>query len=298
MARQSIIDTHVHFWNMATPDEGMRWVWLEKDFVHPILGDIDAMKSVKYGIDAVAAESRFADVSGFVHVQAALGSPDPVQETRWLTRMLETAPVPFTIVAHADLGTDDAMAQLDGHAESAAFVGVRDFAAEGMLASGETNPVYEESLRVLAERDIMYDLDCEWMNMPAATALANRHPELKIVLEHIGFPRARDDEYFANWKRGVQELATAPNVTMKISGLAMTDPQFTRESLRRWVDTCVETFGPDRCVLGSNWPVDRLYSSYDVIMDLYRDYISALSTDEQAKIMHDNAARIYKLPTR
>lgn len=295
MTRHPIIDTHVHFWDMATPGLGLKWVWLEKEFVHPILGDIDAMKSVKYTIDSVFAESRFADVSGFVHVQAALGSEDPVVETQWLTRMRENAPVPFTIVAHADLGTEDARAQLDGHGESPYFVGVRDFAAEPMLASGEINPVYEESLRLMTERGLVFDLDCEWMNMPAGTALARRHPELNVVLEHIGFPRARDDEYFSNWKRSLAELASAPNVTVKISGLAMTDPRFTAESLRRWVDACVEAFGPDRCVLGSNWPVDRLYSSYDVIMDLYRDYIAGLSESEQAKILSENAARLYKL---
>jgi predicted TIM-barrel fold metal-dependent hydrolase len=295
MARHPIIDTHVHFWNMATPDDGIKWVWLEKDFVHPILGDIDGMKSVKFDINHVFAESRFADVSGFVHVQAAIGSDDPVDETRWLTRMRETAPVPFTIVAHADLGSDDAMRQLDGHAESPYFVGIRDFASEPMLASGQINPVYEESLKVLTQRGIVFDLDCEWFNMGAALELARRHPELQIVLEHIGFPRSRDDEYYASWNSAIRELAGAENVTCKISGLAMTDPLFTKESLRRWVDSCVEAFGADRCVLGSNWPVDRLYSSYDVIMDLYREYISGLSDAEQAKILSENAARLYKL---
>jgi predicted TIM-barrel fold metal-dependent hydrolase len=295
MARHPIIDTHVHFWNMATPDDGMKWVWLEKDFVHPILGDIDGMKSVKFDINHVFAESRFADVSGFVHVQAAIGSDDPVDETRWLTRMRETAPVPFTIVAHADLGSDDAMRQLDGHAESPYFVGIRDFASEPMLASGQINPVYEESLKVLTQRGIVFDLDCEWFNMGAALELARRHPELQIVLEHIGFPRSRDDEYYASWNSAIRELAAAENVTCKISGLAMTDPLFTKESLRRWVDSCVEAFGADRCVLGSNWPVDRLYSSYDVIMDLYREYISGLSDAEQGRILSENAARLYKL---
>ncbi|MBX3098112.1 MAG: amidohydrolase family protein [Salinibacterium sp.] len=295
MTRHPIIDTHVHFWNMATPDEGMQWVWLEKDFVHPILGDIDGMKSLKFDINHVVAESRFADVSGFVHVQAAIGSDDPVKETRWLTRMRATAPVPFTIVAHADLGSDDAMRQLDGHAESPYFVGVRDFASEPMLASGEINPVYEASLEVLADRGITFDLDCEWFNMGAALELARRHPNLQVVLEHIGFPRSRDDAYFESWNGAIRDLAKAENVTCKISGLGMTDPLFTKESLRRWVDSCVEAFGADRCVLGSNWPVDRLYSSYDVIMDLYREYISELSDSEQAKILSENAARLFKL---
>lgn len=295
MSRHPIIDTHVHFWNMATPDEGMQWVWLEKEFLHPIIGDIDGMKSVKYDIEHVYAESRFADVSAFVHVQAAIGSTDPVLETQWLTRMRENAPVPFTIVAHADLGTDDAMRQLDGHGESPYFVGVRDFMSESILASGDTNPVFEASLRVMAERGLAFDLDCEWMNMGAALELAQRHPNLEIVLEHIGFPRSRDDAYYASWKAALTEFAQADNVTCKISGLGMTDPRFTEESLRRWVDGCVEAFGPQRCVLGSNWPVDRLYSSYDVIMDLYRGYISGLSASEQAMILSDSAARIYKL---
>jgi predicted TIM-barrel fold metal-dependent hydrolase len=295
MTRHPIIDTHVHFWNMATPDEGMQWVWLEKDFVHPILGDIDGIKSVKFDVNHVLAESRFADVSSFVHVQAAIGSSDPVLETRWLTRMRENSTVPFTIVAHADLGRDDAMRQLDEHAESPYFVGIRDFASETMLASGEINPVFEQSLKVVAERGLAFDLDCEWMNMGAALELAQRHPDLQIVLEHIGFPRSRDDAYFESWSTAIAGLASADNVTCKISGLGMTDPLFTRESLRRWVDGCVEAFGPERCVLGSNWPVDRLYSSYDVIMDLYRAYISGLSDSEQAKILSENAASIFKL---
>jgi len=293
--RHPIIDTHVHFWDMVTPGSGLAWVWLEKGFVHPILGDIDAIKSDKFEIDALVAESRFADVSGFVHVQAAIGSADPVDETRWLTRMREHSTVPFTIVAHADLGTEHARAQLDGHAESPYFAGIRDFNSEVMLASGETNPVYEESLTEMARRGVTFDLDCEWMNMGAALELAQRHPDLQVVLEHIGFPRSRDDEYFASWRSAITNLAGADNVTCKISGLGMTDPHFTRESLERWVDSCVEAFGPDRCVLGSNWPVDRLYSSYDVIMNLYRDYISELSDSEQAKILSGNAARIFKL---
>ena len=139
----------------------------------------------------------------------------------------------------------------------------------------------------------MFDLDCEWMNMPAALELARRQPNLKIVLEHIGFPRRRDDEYFANWEKAVRVLAQAPNVTMKISGVAMTDQRFTKESLRKWVEVCLDAFGADRCVLGSNWPVDRLYSSYDVIMDIYREFISSLSLAEQLKICNLNAARLY-----
>lgn len=296
MSRDSIVDTHVHFWDMRNPDPGLAWVWLDKDADHPIIGNIDAIKMLAYDINGVWAEARFADVSAFVHVQAAIGSDDPVKETVWLTRMREDAPVPFTIVGDAALGSDDAMRQLDGHGESPYFVGIRDFNSESMLESGVVTPQFEASLDVMAERGLVLDLDCGWPNMTAARDLALRHPDLTVVLQHIGFPRSRDDEYFANWAAGMRTLAEAPNVTCKVSGLAMTDPRFTAESLRRWIDAPLEIFGPDRCVLGSNWPVDRLYSSYDVIMDIYRDRLSALfAPDDQRKVLSENAARIYRL---
>ena len=296
MERFPIIDTHVHFWDMRNPDPGMAWSWIGKDVDHPILGDIDAIKMLKYDINSIWAEARFADVSAFVHVQAAIGSDDPVKETRWLTRMRESdPPAPFTIIAEAALGDAGASAVLAGHAESPYFVGIRDFTAEPYLASGEVSSTYEASLAELAANQWVFDVDCEWMNMPSLVELAGRHPDLPIVLEHIGFPRERDDEYFESWRGGLQALASADNITCKISGVAMTDPRFTQESLRRWVETCLETFGPDRCVLGSNWPVDRLFSGYERIMDYYRDYASTLSESEQRRVFSENAARLYRL---
>jgi predicted TIM-barrel fold metal-dependent hydrolase len=287
-----IIDTHVHFYDMTHPE--LKWVWLEKDFIHPILGNIDALKAKQYVVENFHAESRFAGVEGVVHVQAAIGSPNPVTETKWLTEMNKKSPIPIRIVADCALGGADAISQLEQHAKSKLFVGIRDFNAEPLFASKEINPTYEKSLKWMAKNDILFDLDCEWMNMGEARKLAERHPDLQIVLEHIGFPRKRTDAYFENWKKAVKDLAKAKNVTMKISGVAMTDPQFSKKSLKPWVDTCVNAFGPDRCVLGSNWPIDRLYSSYDVIMNFYREYIDKLSTSEQKKILNKNAAKLYK----
>lgn len=295
MARLPIIDTHVHFWDLRNPRENLDWVWLPAGLDHPILGNIDNIKSLRYDIEGVWAEARFADVESFVHVQAAIGSKDPVEETRWLEEMRANAPVAFSIVGHVDLTTEDAVKQLDGHQEaSPVFAGVRDFAVEPALAAGDLD-VLDTGLRQLVERDLLLDMDCEWHNMGAGLAVAERHPDLKIVLEHIGFPRSRDDAYFDSWSKGIRKLAQAPNVTCKISGLAMTDPRFTRESLRPWVATCVEAFGPDRIVLGSNWPIDRLYSSYDVIMDLYREYVGGYTVDEQAKMLAGNARSLYRL---
>ena len=290
-AAMPIIDTHIHLWDFKHPE--LKWDWLKPNSVHPVLGEINAIKSEQFVLEDLWSEARFAGIEAFVHIQAAIGSPDPVTETRWLTEMASSGPVPLRIVGDCSLGSDGAIAELEQHCGSPLFVGIRDFNAEPMLATGITNSIYEESLEFLSKNSLVFDLDCEWMNMPAALKMAERHPNLKIVLEHIGFPRRRDDEYFSNWKKGVRTIAQAPNVTMKISGLGMTDRKFTEESLRQWVEVSLEAFGPDRCVLGSNWPVDRLFSSYDVIMGFEREYISALSISEQALICNKNAKRLY-----
>lgn len=290
--RIPIIDTHVHFFDFSHPE--LKWVWLEPGYLHPIIGNINAIKAQQYVVQDFRAESRFAGVEGVVHVQAAIGSPNPVTETQWLTEMNKNSPIPIRIVADCDLGAPNAIAQLEEHASSSLFVGIRDFKAEPMLAAKRIISSYETSLQWMAQNKIVFDLDCEWMNMHEARKLADRHPNLSIVLEHIGFPRERTDIYFTNWRKAIEELSHATNITMKISGVAMTDPFFTKKSLEPWINDCLNTFGPDRCVIGSNWPVDRLYSSYDPIMGFYRESLEKLSIFEQEKILNKNASRLYK----
>lgn len=287
-----IIDTHMHLWDIKHPE--LKWSWLEKDAIHPVLGNIDAIKSVAFVLDNLWAESRFSTIEGFVHVQAAIGSPNPVTETIWLTEMAKKGPVPMRIIGDCSLGGENAIKELDAHLQSPLFVGIRDFNAEQLFMRKEVNPTYEASLTYMTKHNLVFDLDCEWQNMPEALKLAQRHPELEIVLEHIGYPRRRDAAYFASWKDAINKLATAHNVTMKISGLPMTDPLCSKESLRPWAEASLEAFGPGRCVLGSNWPVDRLYISYATIIEFMREYIATLSQAEQALICSANAKRLYR----
>lgn len=293
MAKQiPIIDTHAHFFDFSHPE--LKWDWLERGFIHPIIGNIEAIKAPQYVVENFRAESRFAGVEGVVHVQAAIGSLDPVAETIWLTEMNKKSPIPIRIVGDCDLGKVDSIAQLERHADSKLFVGIRDFKTEMMLAAKKINPNYESALKWMAKKQVVLDLDCEWMNMGEARKFAERHPDLPIVLEHIGFPRKRTKEYFENWRKAIKNLAKAGNVTIKISGVGMTDPLFTKQSLKPWIDTCLNAFSADRCIIGSNWPVDRLFSSYDLIMGYYREFVEKLSPSEQRKILNKNAAALYK----
>lgn len=290
---EPLLDTHVHLWNLSHPK--LAWNWVDTVDDHPIVGEIESIKMRAFEMQHLLAETRFAGVDGFVHVQAAIGSADPVEETRWLTDMARSFPALKALIAHGDLGADGFAAQIAGHQESALFRGIRDFAVEPYLADGGTATTMERDLKKLADESLVLDLDCEYPNMRAARALAERHSELIIVLEHMGFPRRRDDEYFRGWRAAITDLAQAPNVMCKVSGVVMTDRFFTMDSLRPWVRHCVEAFGPDRVMVGSNWPLDRVAGSYDPIMGHIRALIAEDSPSDRAKMLHGTAYRVYRI---
>lgn len=286
-----IIDTHVHFWDLLHPT--LRWGWLAPEAQHPILGNVDAIKSVRFDAESFAAEARFSGVSGAVHVQAAVGTPEPLDETVWLTEMAQTSPIPFVIVAGVDLSSADASDQLAAHAQSPLLRGIRDYGREGYLA----DPAFEQGVTRLAEHGLLLDLDCAWEDMPLARDLARRVPETTVVLEHIGYPRdTRSPEYFEHWRGGIEAIAEAPNVMCKISGLGMNRAGWSVEGLAPWVDHCIQVFGPERCMFGSNWPVDRLYASYDAYVHAYRSLISGYTDAERALMLTGVADRVYTIP--
>ena len=124
MADLPFTDTHVHFWDLREPE--LRYAWLERDWMHPVLGDHGAIKSVRYWADDFISETRLANVERVVHVQAAIGSEDPVSETRWLQQFTDRTGVPHGIVAYVDLAGDEVERTLERHAQFDALRGLRD----------------------------------------------------------------------------------------------------------------------------------------------------------------------------
>lgn len=290
MARLPFVDTHVHFYDLRRQD--LVYSWLQPDFVHPQLGDINAVKTLVFSADAYLAETRFANVSKVVHVQAALGAPDPVAETIWLEEMAERTGCPDGIVAHAPLADPGVEEILARHvAASARVCGIRDFGEGDYLIT----PEWQRGYALLEKYGLLCDLDCLWENMGKARDVARRFPHTPMVLEHAGYPRSRSEEYFRDWRQGLKTLAEAENTWCKISGLGMYDHRWTVESWRPWAMSCIEFFGVERCFLGTNWPIDRLYSSYGDVIDAYEVLTGDLTPDEQEALFFRNATTLYRL---
>jgi predicted TIM-barrel fold metal-dependent hydrolase len=289
MAKLPFVDTHVHFYDFSRDD--LRWAWLEPDFIHPVLGNIDGIKARRYIAEEYIAETRFANVSKIVHVQAALGSPDPVKETEWLQQMADRTGFPHGIVAECHLADDDYAEVLERHSQSANMRGVRDFGTGDYLV----DPSWQRGYRELAKYGWVCCLDSDPDHYHQAAELARAVPGATMCIDHAGFPRKRDDEYFAHWKAELGKVAACENAVIKISGLGMCDPNWTVESWRPWVSSCIELFGVERSFFGTNWPVDRLFSSFPDVIDAYEELISGFSESEQIALFSGNAERIFKI---
>jgi predicted TIM-barrel fold metal-dependent hydrolase len=131
--------------------------------------------------------------------------------------------------------------------------------------------------------------------MPAAARLASRYPDIPLVLNHTGMPVERDAAGLEAWRTGMQALARQPNVAVKISGLAMLDWHWTIDSLRPFVLQTIEIFGIDRCLFASNFPVDRLFGSFDRQYAAYRSVVAGLSPAERTRMFVTNAEAFYRI---
>jgi predicted TIM-barrel fold metal-dependent hydrolase len=291
VARLPFVDTHVHFFDLDDPS--LRYSWLEREtpWEDLGLGDYRAMRSQRYWADDFLAETRFANVLGAIHVQAATGIEDPVEETRWLQAFADRLGMPQGIIAYADLTDPRIDETLERHAAFANLRGIRDLRYDDYLG----NERWLRGYGSLARHGLVACDDPYVEEMALARALADRYPEIVLCIDHASYPRRRDDEYFEAWRHGIRLLAGAPNVVIKISGLGMVDHAWTVESLRPWVDTCIEAFGTQRSFFGTNWPVDRLYSSYPDVLDAYAELISDLTPAEQRAVFSENAQRIFRL---
>jgi|TARA_B100000959_G_scaffold238256_2_gene258095 predicted TIM-barrel fold metal-dependent hydrolase len=294
MTELQFVDTHVHFWDR--PHEKLTWAWLADDFIHPLLGDTKPLKELKcYTVNEFIEDTEGSNVTKAIHIQAAIGSENPVDETIWLQEMVDKTGYPLAIVGDARLQQEGVESVIAEHAEHPNFRGMRDFAEGDYLVDENFHRGYSH----LEKYDLVYDLDVIWEDMHKAADLAKKFPNIILIVDHAGFPQERTAEYFWNWRDGMKKFAGIENAFIKISGLGMGDQMaernWTLETIRPWVESCIEIFGIDNSFFGTNWPVDKMYSTYGEVIDAYKNLISGYSSDEQIKLFSENAERVYRI---
>jgi len=256
-----------------------------------------------YLVADLLADAAGQGIEKSVHVQANFDPANPVGETAWLEEVAAADGFPHAIVPFADFCSDGIQSLLDAHAAASPRVrGVRQVlnrhsdpklnrAPKDYLADER----WQKNLGLLERYGWSFDAQVYWQQMPALAKLAGRYPRIQFVLDHAGMPVERDAAGLEGWGRGMQLLAACPNIAVKLCGYGMVDNRWTADSIRPFVLQPIEWFGPERCMLGSNFPVDRLMASYARLWGAYRSITAGFTEREKALLFRDTAMRVYRL---
>jgi predicted TIM-barrel fold metal-dependent hydrolase len=283
-------DAHVHFWDHAVA--GLRWAFLEPGFEHPRLKEMSRLDAPRYTGIALRREAGPAAPARVVHVQCAQAG-DPTAETRWLDRIAGEEGWPDALVAGARIGDAGAAAAIVENAACTRVRGVRDLSVEDVPAPRDVAPALDAAAAGGVSVELMVRPD----QYSRLAALASSWPTVTFVLGHGGQPLTRTPHALASWRAALSELAAAvPNVVVKVSAIASSaDPSWTVDSIRPWVLAPVEVVGAERCMLATNWPIDRLYGTYERLVAAYRTIVDELDRAERRALWHGTASRVYRL---
>ena len=314
-----IIDVHHHLWPKSPVDGYPPY-------------EVDALIA-----DQVASgHNVIATVYIDAHQAYRTDGPEkmrPVGETEWVESIAQdcqkrggvASGICAAMATHADMLLGEAVGEvLDAHmAASPRFRGIRfmtAFAAElppilGALQGGlMTQPAFSKGVAELARRDLSLDAWLLQDQLPELLALARALPDAKIILDHLGGPRGtgrfagKAEEAFVEWKRDMTEIATCPNVTLKLGGVNMGQTGLavlegpsvaTSDALverqRRHFLTAIDIFGPSRCMFESNAPVDLKHASYSVEWNAFKRMTADMSAADRYELFAGTAIRAYRI---
>ena len=208
-----------------------------------------------------------------VHVQAEHDDDSPVSETEWLQTLADNhnSKLPNAIVAFADFSKDNIVEILNQHQEYKNTRGIRQilsFNADEPKYSHASedfmkNTKWLNNFKNLKNRNLSFDIQIYPHQMDDAFNLAKDNHDILFILNHTGEPCYQSEEYIKHWETNMKKIASCENIVAKISGLGMFNPNWTTDSTKIFVEKTIEIFGIERCMFASNFPVDKIFNTFD-----------------------------------
>jgi predicted TIM-barrel fold metal-dependent hydrolase len=297
MGKRRIIDAHHHLWDL----DACHYPWLMEQGVVRFFGDpADIQRN--YLADELRKDASNYELAGSVHIQVGVAEGDEVAESLWLDEAANNDGLPSALVAYCDLASPNAQRILNLQSAIERVRGIRHIVGRSANEDAGTgsdqlleNPVWIENLASLYERDLSFDLQLIPQQVDRMRTVLRHVPPVLVALCHCGSPWDWSAAGLASWSEGLRKLAALPNVYCKISGLAMFNHQWSIDDIRIIITTCIDVFGPNRCMFGSNYPVDKLHKRYDDIWQAYEDIACEYSTAEQEMLFAGTATAFYRL---
>ena len=296
-----MIDAHHHLWDLSM---GMHpWLAVGDDEEGPI--DLGPLQR-NYLVEDLVRDAANQNLVKSVHIQAGWDRSDPIGETRWLQGLADRHGFPHGIVGDAPRREPGVEAVLEAHASHANMRGIRyilswhedpakRFDQFVNRADNLTNPDWRRGYALLAKFNMSFDVMIYPGQLADTLDLARAYPDIQNIINHVGSPIDRDEASMARWREGMKNVASAPNVAVKVSDLCAYDPGWTVDSYRPIVLSLIDWFGVDRGVFASDFPVAAPYGDFDAHYNAFKEIVRDFTASEQRQLFHDNAARLYRL---
>lgn len=270
------IDAHHHLWTLARGDYG----WLTPDLA-PIYRD--------FRLADLLPLLSSAGIEGTILVQAAPSEA----ETIFLLDIADGADVVCGVIGWIDFDAAGAAARIEALGRRKLLVGLRPMVQDIPDDDWLLGPQLAPLLAAMEKHDLIFDALVLPRHLTRLLSLVDNHPDLQFVLDHCAKPRLAGGDPAA-WKQDIAEIARRPNIVCKLSGLvteAATDWHVA--DLRQAVDHVRASFGSNRLLWGSDWPVVNLAGGYEKWLAAAETLLADLSEEERAGIFGNNAARVY-----
>lgn len=274
------IDAHQHFWQY----DPVEYDWID-DPMAALRRDF-----LPQDLKPLLSQAGF---DGCVAVQAR----QTLEETRWLLSLAGQNDFIRGVVGWVDLRSAQLADQLRDLTRDSKLVGVRHVVQAEPDDDFMLRPEFRRGIAQLAACGLAYDILVYPRQLRAAVKLVSQLPEQRFVLDHIAKPLIAQGA-LEPWNTDIRALAQFPNVMCKVSGM-VTEARWTGwrpEDFRPYLDVVFEAFGPQRIMIGSDWPVCTVAADYHETIGLVTDYIAALSAAQQEAILGGNCAAFYRLP--
>ncbi len=292
-----IVDAHHHLWDL----EACRYPWLMARGVKRFFGDPAPIQK-NYLVADFREDASGYELAASVHIQVGVAGGDELKETAWLQQTGDDTGLPTAIVAFCELDSPEAPRCLERQLRFSRLRGVRQIVGRSDEEDAVTgsaalidHPLWRENLGLLGELGLSFDLQLTPGQVPRIAEVLAQAPDTRIALCHCGSPWDQSEAGLDSWRSGLRRLASLPNVYCKISGLGMFDHDWTVESIRPIVESCIGIFGAGRAMFGSNFPVDKLHAAYSRVWGAYEAITAGLSAQDRQKLFGDTARAFYRI---
>jgi L-fuconolactonase len=273
------IDAHQHFW-MYSPAE---YDWID-----------DSMAMLRR--DFLPDDFKPVLESNDFHASVAVQARQTLEETRWLLELAERSPWILGVIGWADLRSPDIRSQLNVITRNPKLVGIRHIVQSEPDDRFLLQPDFLRGISVLEEFDLAYDILIYTKHLPVAAEFVERFPRQRFVLDHLAKPPIKSGN-IDSWAQGISRLAAFPNVFCKLSGLVTEADwrHWSPEQITPFLDVAFESFGPDRLMIGSDWPVCLVAASYARAVEVIKSYLLQKKPECQDRVLGGNAQRFWRL---